>query len=593
MKRRNPLVIISSVVLLASTVTFGTVASASPSAVVGPPPADGSVTDQIIVTFDGSTRDLPRQALEAAAGPGATRLRDFGQRGAIIKLSTPQSGRMLRGVMVAIGAMPGIAAVEADQIMRSIATPPSDQLYGQQWDLTSPLTGPIGIDAEGAWMTTTGSSSIRIAVVDTGIVTHVDLTGRVAAGYDFISDSRIANDGDGRDADASDPGDWITKSESRRGFFKRCPVGDSSWHGTHVAGTIGAAHDGTGIAGINAVSQIIPVRVLGKCGGYTSDIVDGMRWAAGLAVPGVATLVDHAHVLNLSLGGSGSCSSTYQDTISDVRGQGVVVVVAAGNSDANAANYSPASCDGVVTVAATGHAGDRSYYSNYGSAVEIAAPGGDRIADDGDTILSTVNSGATSPLPGQDSYATYQGTSMAAPHVAGIVSLMLSVDDSLRPDQVSAMLQASATPFPAGSSCTTASCGSGIANAAAAVAAASGGSTTTTMATTTSAATTTTTSSTIAPAGPGDFVKLSPADGSKTGRRPTLRWTASSGAASYEVCVDAIINGECDGTWTTINGTSARTSRLDRRITFEWQVRAIGGGTSVDADAGTWFTFRT
>lgn len=181
---------------------------------------------------------------------------------------------------------------------------PNDPQYTNQWH----YKGTYGIDAPAAWDIITGSTDIVVAVIDTGICNHADLAGRYLPGYDFVSDVLVANDGGGRDGDASDPGDWITAAEDGSGYFAGCGASDSSWHGTHVAGTIGAASNNNfGVAGINWVSKILPVRVLGKCGGNTSDIIDGMRWAAGLTVAGVPANPYPAKVLNMSLGGSGAC----------------------------------------------------------------------------------------------------------------------------------------------------------------------------------------------------------------------------------------------------------------------------------------------
>ena len=172
--------------------------------------------------------------------------------------------------------------------------------------------------------------------------------------------------------------DWITAAESSSGYFAGCQVHNSSWHGTHTAGTIGAAsNNGVGVAGVNWNSKILPVRVLGKCGGYTSDIADGMRWAAGLSVSGVPANANPAKVLNLSLGGYGACDATYQNAVNAIVAAGTTIVVSAGNSNADAVNYRPGNCTGVITVAATNRDGGRAYYSNYGSTVEISAPGGE------------------------------------------------------------------------------------------------------------------------------------------------------------------------------------------------------------------------
>jgi serine protease len=212
-----------------------------------------------------------------------------------------------------------------------------------------------------------------------------------------------------------------------------------------------------------------PVRVLGKCGGYTSDIADGIIWASGGTVSGLPANATPAKVINMSLGGGGACDTTSQNAINSARSRGTVVVVAAGNENQNASNSNPANCSGVIAVAATDRNGARAYYSNFGSIVTLAAPGGDVRASSSNGILSTLNAGTKAP--GADSYAYYQGTSMATPHVAGVVALMLSAKPTATPDQIKAALQSSARAFPG----TCSGCGSGILDAAAAVAAITGG----------------------------------------------------------------------------------------------------------------------
>ncbi len=378
-------------------------------------------------------------------------------------LSLPERRPLAEVAAIAdrLAQLPEIEYAEPDRILRPLLAP-NDPQYVNQWH----YFGTYGIDAPAAWDITTGSTDIVVAVIDTGILNHADLAGRTLPGYDFISDALVANDNDGRDANPSDPGDWITSAENASGYFAGCGVSDSSWHGTHVAGTIGAAsNNGLGVAGINWVSKILPVRVLGKCGGYTDDIVAGMRWAAGLSGTGAPTNLNPAKVLNLSLGGSGVCGVTQQAAIDEIVAAGTTVVVAAGNSGQDAANFNPASCNNVVAVAATNKTGLRSYYSNYGSVVDIAAPGGEQSSsNDPDGVLSTLNAGLTSP--GADAYIYYQGTSMASPHVAGIASLVLSLVPSATPAQVTQILQNTVKPFPGGTgACTTLICGAGIANA--------------------------------------------------------------------------------------------------------------------------------
>jgi len=357
---------------------------------------------------------------------------------------------------------PDVEYAEPDRLLHPLMTP-NDSMYSQQWDFFE-TTGGMSIPA--AWDKSTGAG-VRVAVIDTGYRPHADLSGQILAGYDFISDATIGNDGNGRDSDASDPGDWTAAGECGAGE----PASNSSWHGTHVAGTIAAlTNNGSGVAGIAYGAKIVPVRVLGKCGGYTSDIADGIIWASGGTVSGVPNIAARAQVINMSLGGGGACGTTTQNAINSARSRGTVVVVAAGNESQNASNSNPANCSGVITVAATNRSGGRASYSNYGTVVDVAAPGG----DSGAAILSTLNAGTKGP--GADSYAGYMGTSMATPHVAGVVALMLAKNASMTPDQVEAALKSTARAFPAACS----GCGAGIVNASAAVDAAMGGGGTTT-----------------------------------------------------------------------------------------------------------------
>jgi serine protease len=303
-------------------------------------------------------------------------------------------------------------------------------------------------------------------VLDTGYRPHVDLAANIVGGYDFISDTFVANDGNARDSSAQDPGDWNTAGQ--------CPPDpgayDSSWHGTHVAGTIGAvSNNSSGVAGVAFGGRVLPLRVLGRCGGYTSDIADAIVWASGGSVSGVPANAYVAKVVNLSLGGEGSCDTTTQNAINSARSRGTVIVVAAGNENRNASTSSPANCSGVITVASVNRSGGRAYYSNYGAVVDVAAPGGDVRTSASNGVLSTSNSGTTTP--GSDIYAFYQGTSMATPHVAGVVALMLSRNSALTPDDVESRLKSSTRSFPA----TCSQCGTGIVDALAAVNAATGG----------------------------------------------------------------------------------------------------------------------
>jgi len=347
-----------------------------------------------------------------------------------------------------------IEYAEPDRILTYAATP-TDPRYTDQWHYYDTVGG---LRLPAAWDISTGAGVV-VAVIDTGYRPHADLSGQILPGYDFISTAAIGNDGNGRDSDASDPGDGVTAGACGGGQ----PLYDqpSSWHGTHVAGTVAArTNNGVGVAGVAYNAKILPVRVLGKCGGYTSDIADAITWASGGTVAGVPANPNKARVLNLSLGGGGACTATMQNAINGARSRGAVVVAAAGNSAMDVSNASPANCAGVIAVAATGRTGGRARYSNFGAQVALAAPGGDGASG----ILSTLNSGRSGPLA--DTYAVYQGTSMAAPHVAGVAALMLATNTNLTPDEIATRLKSTARAFPA--SC--AGCGAGIVDAAAAVA---------------------------------------------------------------------------------------------------------------------------
>ena len=417
-------------------------------------------TSRLVITYATTLRGALPAGVQAVRADGRRVVVDLGRRATRADLLRFRD--------------PSIIAVEPDRRMQASITP-SDPSFTSQWDMSDASAGAAdySVRAPAAWEVTTGSSDLVIAVLDTGITSHSEFSGRTVAGYDFISDSIIGNDGNARDSDPSDPGDWITSAEDASGYLSGCGVGNSSWHGTHVAGTIGASgNNGSGIAGLNWTSKIQPIRVLGKCGGYDSDIADAIRWAAGGTVSGVPANATPARIISLSLGGGGSCSSGMQSAINDARSRGALVVIAAGNSNSNASSFSPGNCAGVITVASTGRNGKRAYYSNYGSTIEIAAPGGNMASDSG--IYSTFNSGSQGPST--QSYTSYQGTSMAAPHVAGVLSLLLSVDPLLDESAVLALLASTSTPFASdasANSCSTAgTCGRGIINAAALIAAA-------------------------------------------------------------------------------------------------------------------------
>jgi serine protease len=386
---------------------------------------------------------------------------------------------------------------------------PNDPLYpgGQpagttptvgQWYLRPPTsTNVSAINAEAAWNTTAGTNTVTVAVLDTGVrLDHPDLAGRLYPGYDFIADVPTANDGNGRDADPSDPGDWVTQSEvDNDPNFADCgdAVGGSSWHGTQVAGLIGAAtQNGIGMASVARNVMVLPVRVLGKCGGFDSDILAAMLWAAGLSSDPVVN-AHPAQVLNLSLGSGGTCPSSYQSVISQLNAAGVTVVVSAGNDAGQAVNV-PANCTGAVAVGGLRHLGTKVGFSSVGPEVAVSAPGGNCVNTAGaclNPLLTTNNNGSTTPGSNtySDGFNFSVGTSFSAPLVAGTAGLMLSVNPSLTPAQIRTALRNTARAFPttgAGAGvtvchapngtvqdecyCTATTCGAGMLDASAAVA---------------------------------------------------------------------------------------------------------------------------
>ncbi len=386
---------------------------------------------------------------------GLQKLRTLAIGPTVVKADRPLDAAESELLMRRLAADPNVEYVEVDQLMRHTLTP-NDPRLSEQWGFG---TSAASINVRPAWDKSTGTGVV-VAVIDTGITNHPDLNANILPGYDFISDAAMARDGGGRDNNPNDEGDWYAANECGAGY----PASNSSWHGTHVAGTIAAVtNNAVGVSGTAYNAKIVPVRVLGKCGGYTSDIADAIVWASGGTVSGVPANANPAEVINMSLGGSGSCSTTYQNAINGAVSRGTTVVVAAGNSNTNVSSAVPANCPNVIAVAATTSAGARASFSNYGTGIDISAPGA--------SILSTLNTGTT--VPGSASYASYNGTSMAAPHVAGVVALMqAAATTALTPAQVESILKSTARPLPGACS---GGCGAGIANADAAVVAAQNG----------------------------------------------------------------------------------------------------------------------
>ena len=466
--------------------------------------------------------------------------RILGERTQVMKAS----GMTSSALVASIAGDSEVEWVEADQRRFIQAAAVNDPLYPDALTTATPASGQWylrapGVDASGhdvlssiniepAWAITHGSTSIVIGDVDTGITQHPDLTSnnsKMLTGYDFIGDVPTANDGNGRDADPSDPGDSITAAENSqktgttKGPFFGCNddgVGaavpaNSSWHGTQTAGILGAAtNNGVGMAGTAYTVPVIAARALGKCGGFDSDIIAAAEWAGGIAVSGVPTNAHPARVINMSLGGTGACTQAYVDALTALRNKGIVVVAAAGNDEGLAvstpANCKPASTGDqtpiVIAVGGLRHAGTKVGFSDVGPEVTISAPGGNCINTTSSApclypILTAVNSGTTTPVVGGGTYSNAfgevsLGTSFSTPLVAGTVALMLSAAPNLTNAQVVNILKSTARPFPTVSDtapqppgctapsatvqdeciCTTSTCGAGMLDAGAAVTAA-------------------------------------------------------------------------------------------------------------------------
>ena len=402
-------------------------------------------------------------------------VRTTAQKATVVTLSSKLTAEQAEKYMATLSSNPSVASVEPDLLRRSNArargaatskvaqvaqaaqasnqvVAPNDTLYPQQWNLHDAK----GLSAPEAWKTTQGAG-VTVAVIDSGIVKHPDLDANVLPGYDFITEPSIARDGNGRDSDPTDQGNWeeagVCDADSE--------ASESNWHGTHVAGSIAAImNNKRGIVGVAPSTKILPVRALGMCGGYDSDIADAMVWAAGGTVEGVPANSNPAKIINLSLGGEGTCPATYSKAIAEVNKRGAILVVAAGNDGQDTSKVAPANCGGSIVVGATDQNGKRSDFSNYGKLVDVSAPG--------NNIMSTVDLGTT--VSTGAGYTEYDGTSMAAPQVAGVIALMKSVDPSLTAERAKQILKQTSKPL----TCDVNACGSGIVNAASALAALQG-----------------------------------------------------------------------------------------------------------------------
>jgi len=389
---------------------------------------------------------LPSRDVHARGDRGPRHVRSLATGGEVFDLPD--------GNPAHLAALSGVVSVEEDVWIQPTAV--VDPLWRRQWNLHDARTG---VDAEVAWRRTRGAGAV-VAVLDTGITPHPEFDGQLLPGFDFVSDPDNARDGDGRDPDPVDAGDWKDVGDCGAKTPRR-----STWHGTHVAGIVAArAGNHPGMVGLAPEAKLLPVRVMGRCGGRLSDIADAVVWASGGAVPGVPAVTRRADVINLSLGVGGACGMSFARAIDDARSRGTVVVAAAGNDAVSANAEMPANCPGVVTVAAVARDGGAAWYSNFGERITLAAPGGslgDRGADD---IVSSVDGGERGRE--RPAYRWLAGTSMAAPHVSALVALMRSVDPAIDVDAVTRQLVDNARPMagpcPRG-------CGAGLMDAGATV----------------------------------------------------------------------------------------------------------------------------
>lgn len=435
-----------------------------------------------------------RERLKQVAREAGLPLHSVGEAGQaqLLRFERPLRGLALQDALRRARLHPDVAWVEPNVLLKRLQATPNDPGYAQQWHLQLPAVGGTSaINMPPAWALTTGSVGITAAVLDTGILPHPDLLGRTWTGYDFVSEVEFAGDGSGRDADPTDPGDWVARRGNDLAVQQLvdaglCDVAPSSWHGTFIAGQIGAvSNNNQGIAGINWANKVLPVRVSGKCGALLSDLLDGMRWAAGLPVTGVPTNPNPARIINLSFGGDMPCSRSalYQSAIDDVTAQGALVVVAAGN--ASSPLMRPADCQRVLSVGAVRRDGLKTDYSSYGLRLGLMAPGGS-VGEDV-LLYSTANSGLTTAVSAQDHYGTLQGTSFSAPLAAGVATLMLSLNPALSPAQLVDRMRTGVRPwssvaqvpvyptcsrdslFQSVCHCTTDTCGPGLLDAGLAV----------------------------------------------------------------------------------------------------------------------------
>lgn len=471
------------------------------------PPGHGQA-ERLAVARHAADRRRLEGVIAQVAGPAHPSIdtRPAGRAAHVLRWTSAHGDAALMALKRELQARPEVESVELDTMEQPLsaatgAPTPSDPLFARQTWMGAPEAATAGLpDIQNAWKRSTGNpisggAFVPVAVLDTGILAaHPDLAERILPGYDFVSRTAFSNDGDGRDGDPSDPGDWVSASDAASGALQGCAVADSSWHGTLIAGQIAAAtNNNTGVAGIDWEGRVVPVRIAGRCGALLSDIIDGMRWAGGLPVLNaqgapIPVNPNPVRIISLSFGDSGACGSALQETIDELTAIGVVVVAASGNG--SGAVGRPANCKGVIGVTALMASGVKASYANFGPELSIATAGGDQSATDGCSaalqdggIYTTSHTGKQGPDSGTLGYAAVDGTSFAAPVVAGTIALMLAINPQLSAGEIAAGLKATARPHVLAPqvgdcsaankgrcACTTATCGAGVLDAAQALA---------------------------------------------------------------------------------------------------------------------------
>jgi serine protease len=429
----------AGLVLLAGMSVAAPVTAAGPGKPAAP---DTTPVDRFIVRFrdgapervDARARDEALAAAGRDSGVALQPMRRLAVGAELVRASRKLDAADAARLVQRLAANPHVQYAEADRRVQPTSLPNDALFQTKQWNLHSPGGG---IHMPAAWDTATGEG-IVVAVLDTGITAHPDLDANIVPGYDFISDAVLADDGDGRDANPTDKGDWVASGYCYSGSSSA----ESSWHGTMVAGIVAAvANNGVGVAGVAYGAKVQPIRVLGKCGGYFSDIADGIAWAAGATVAGVPDNPTPAEVINMSFAGAAACPATVQAALDMAHAQGAVVVTGTGNDAIDAANTYPANCGHVIATGATGRDGARASYSNYGAVMDVYAPGGDVPF----FVQTTDNDGTQAS--GSPIYGGVTGTSVSAPHVAGVAALMQSLHVNT-PDAVEAIIKGTARPLP-------------------------------------------------------------------------------------------------------------------------------------------------